>query len=226
MFLGLTINNHLTIMKKTLFAMAALALCGTASADMYTASTLETVYPTEFAPTDTPTLIVDASVDYSGRFAPSKPLTLYFNDNFTFSVSGQLGGTVTVSSVQATQAAETHWGEKILEAAGDSYTIVLFDATDVVVGNVKGGTNMQLGGVSKNDSITLGTAAYTYLGYFTTADAAVEAVNTLEDNAVAVAKSGNSIVLVGKSIATAPEPATATLSLLALAGLASRRRRH
>ncbi|MCQ2365275.1 MAG: PEP-CTERM sorting domain-containing protein [Akkermansia sp.] len=37
---------------------------------------------------------------------------------------------------------------------------------------------------------------------------------------------GNIYSVSGMSISTAPEPATATLSLLALAGLAARRKRH
>ncbi|MCQ2364422.1 MAG: PEP-CTERM sorting domain-containing protein [Akkermansia sp.] len=83
-------------------------------------------------------------------------------------------------------------------------------------------------GLAESGSITLGNATVDYMGYHEVTTAAEAEALITGDNQIALVaiKGTKELALVGKiSGATTPEPATATLSLLALAGLASRRRR-
>ncbi len=220
-------------MKKTLFAMAALALCGTAVAAEKSTSQLYPHELSQYVPTgDDLTLNVDTTVEF-GEFCPYvTSLTLNFLGTNTFSVAdGEWNLTeVSLVSVMGDDAAKTSWGNTLLTSAhGEDFKTVTLVSTLEGSPVLTSQTATLVGG-SAGEIITLGNAQVTYLGLF---NAQSQAEMKLEmngyGNAVALVDDGYGFRLVGVATtwhpAATPEPATATLSLLALAGMASRRRR-
>ncbi|MCQ2364827.1 MAG: hypothetical protein MJ051_04675 [Akkermansia sp.] len=221
-------------MKKTLFAVAALALCGTAFAETKTYDASDYVgedfgYGVYGEGSDI-VFNVDQTVTLTSWQAyKAASATLSFVAENTLSVSNTLDMEVWQGSgslaITGDSDAKIHWATALTSA----------DITSVTLAS--GGTgafyappsNTSFEGLTESGSITLGTATVDYMGYFSESDMAGAMSHITGDNQIAlVAISGTKqLALVGKiSGAATPEPATATLSLMALAGLCARRRRH
>ena len=220
-------------MKKTLFTMMAVALCGTAFADTFsiTTSQLKANNKTDFtynvygSGSDV-TLIVDQSMTFDNFSSyDANSFSLKFEGEATaISIGAGIARVQKVVAVSGDSTAATYWAEQLLSATEEPAVITLVSGASTV--SFSSSTFM---GVSKNGTVTLGDTEMTYLGTYTSMTSAKNAIT--DTNQVALVRGGSSgnytIALVGKATAPAtPEPATATLSLLALAGLASRRRRH
>ena len=225
-------------MKKTLFAMLALALCGTAFGGA------------EFKVSECDTTLDLDSYAYKGQ-----PITVIVDDSKTLTKVdlGWMVGSITLSfigentlntgsfdihdaggyAVVGDSVAMTSWGEK-LASATDITTIALVNATGFTYIPYTG-TSFTFAGTEANQSITLGDTEMKYLGYSYFAGYNSEEFenlkNTIGANEFAIVgledmgAYNNGLYLVGKGSSSVPEPATATLSLLALAGLATRRKR-
>ena len=215
-------------MKKTLFAMAALALCGTAVAeDKYT----NTLAPGSNVDLFGGTLHVnsEASLNNLQAFVDETPVTFKFYDLNTISITKELLLTSAAPSFNITgdEAAMNHWVSELTSSTGEvkSVTLMTFAKGSV---NVDSAHKFSLDGYVSGATVTLGNAVLTYRGDYATIDQAKNAIGD-NDNQIAVAfvtsGTGKGLYLVGKTTPATPEPATATLSLLALAGLATRRRR-
>lgn len=217
-------------MKKTLFAVAALALCGTAVADEYFARNYvggdfdkyiyESGSDVVFNVDQTVTLNLFDAYDASSA-------TLNFIGENTFSTSYVLDlgvdegcGTLAITG---DYDAKIHWGESLTSSAGGVKTLTLVSAGE----GFAPPDSASFEGLTESGSITLGDAALTYMGFHVVTTAAEAEALITGDNQIALVAIGGAgqLALVGKGAATTPEPATATLSLLALAGLCARRRR-
>lgn len=233
-------------MKKTLFAVAALALCGTAFGDTeiktsdYAGQSIGTYDGRDYVVDDTAIITVDSSVPTGeaseGTRFKGKTTVVFdganiWNTNAVVVFQGGLNITSTATAAQ-------NW----IEALTTTGQITLF-GVDATSGYSFQGPSFKvalLEGVEKGGEITLtgttDTLTATYVGYIYKSPAAVE----LNDGEIAFVNycrwegTGadkrwvQEASLVGKGLTKTPlvpEPATATLSLLALAGLASRRRR-
>lgn len=220
-------------MKKTLFAVAALALCGTAVAET------KTYYASDYQNQDFSGVIFGNGSNVV--FVVDEPATL---NSFQAFVAGSMTlsfvGEDTIS-VNGMLDLEANKGAGPLAVIGDStakeywYTALTSeDITSVTLASGTGSfyapsTNTSFEGLTESGSITLGNATVDYVGYHKVAGmGAAKALITGDNQIALVTITGTKqLALVGKitgSPAT-PEPATATLSLLALAGLATRRRR-
>ena len=228
-------------MKKTLFAMAALALCGTAVAETTSTSKLEAEGQLEtYMPEGVITLNVDKTVEFLNfevLFADS--VTLNFVGENTFSATNNLGLEKGESlAITGDTDAKIYWGTQLTSSTGEFKSVTLASSNghlscDPFEAPLFEGVKVMR---YEDDpvSMTLGGTTVDYMGYFH-AESMEEAMSCITDDKqialVAIDSSGgelSQLALVGKitgSPAT-PEPATATLSLLALAGLATRRRRH
>ena len=213
-------------MKKTLFAVAALALCGTAVADDHYVSAGES-----YALFDGDTLHVNNTVSVGEIYVElgATPVTLKFYGLNTLTVSDTVflySGGPSIN-ITGDEAAINHWVSELTSATGEfkSVTLMTFTGADFEL-SMESDPDFTFDGNEGGEPITLGNVSVQYMGY---GDAPSFDLFDffLGENQIALAMNGNSLALVGKisgSPAT-PEPATATLSLLALAGLASRRRR-
>lgn len=220
-------------MKKTLFAMAALALCGTAVAETYDVSSLNLnggifTPPFSYEEGEAVVLNVDQTVTLNTVDVwEASSVTLNFIGENTFSTSNTLD--LEVNANQGTLAitgdndAKIHWGEALTLSAGRVTTLTLASATVLFIPPA----SASFEGLTESGSITLGDAALTYMGFHVVNTAAEAEALITGDNQIALVanKDTKQLALVGKGAAATPEPATATLSLLALAGMASRRRR-
>ena len=231
-------------MKKTLFAMAALALCGTAVAGTYNVSGYEgsgfyAFEPYEYG--EAVVLNVDQTVDVSTfDVAEVGSLTLNFNGASEILASALLNMDLTSSaplSITGDPDAHNYWVSALTSATGELKSVTLASTT----GEFESfGYAPIFEGASVEDfgdepvSVTLGGTAVDYVGYFVIPSSMSGLLDSLiGDNEIALVSYGDQsdgsgqLALVGKitgSPAT-PEPATATLSLMALAGLCARRRR-
>ena len=220
-------------MKKTIITL--LALAGVAAAE----ETITTDYTGQFKWTSstTPTLTFSEEVDCPLTFVlsttASHKTTSYLPDTFTPDVNVGNGGTWTLS----------------FTATNDSSEAVTLSGIDLGVFSFNNGGTSQPASTSREITLTLsgdltGVKNYTTEGSNSAAGSLATVALTL-DNAVEIG-AGESITFdltvarvtqlgtfIGLNSATLkttttvqiPEPATATLSLLALAGLAVRRRR-
>ena len=224
-------------MKKTLFAMTALALCGTAVAATYNTSELESKgllngwYPGE-GPI---TLNVDASVVFCDvEFDNASPVTFNFQGSNTISSTGYFSLWCPFV-INGDDAAKLHWKNELTSSTGEIKVVSLISGFDNTSDFWLSNDGMIFDGLGPSGgTVILGGTQLTYKGAhgYSTLEQVMANPTYFGDNEVMVAKIGDQggvgqLALIGKitgSPAT-PEPATATLSLLALAGLASRRRR-
>lgn len=207
--------------------MMAVALCGTAFAldtnDYNDGDDFYSYY------SYTTTLNVNKTVAFSS-FKNEKvtTTTLTFVGDNTFSATDYFGFDSSTTAIMGDSTAATHWESKLFTATDTAVIITL--ATAPNTGGLISLGSITFMGASKNGSVTLGNTELTYVGYllpewFGGMDALKA---SLQDNQVALVEGSGAdkgLYLVGKATPTTPEPATATLSLLALAGMASRRRR-
>lgn len=224
-------------MKKTLFAMLALALCGTAFGEAeFKVHEYDTELDSMSAASQPITVIVDDSktltmvdLEWDHSF-----LTLSFVGENTLNTEKLYTRGAGGYAVVGDSVAMTSWGEK-LTSSTDITTIALANNATNHIYIPAAGTSFTFAGTEANQSITLGDTEMKYLGYSSFASSSSEVFesfkNTIGANEFAIVGlkevgAYNGLYLVGKGGSSVPEPATATLSLLALAGLASRRRRH
>ncbi|MCQ2364823.1 MAG: PEP-CTERM sorting domain-containing protein [Akkermansia sp.] len=221
-------------MKKTLFAMAALALCGTAFAGEYYLSDYEGSGFFAFEPYGEGEAVVvnvnhTVDVSYFDTQDASSVTLNFVGANTSFSAEELYMPNLV--SVMGDDAAKASWGETLLSSTGvgDCKSILLATAPDLWLPFPGEGVDPTLEGKSVGDLITLGNAEVTYLGYFNSsseADVAIENYGAWYSDAVALVGDSTKLYLYGlATTAATPEPATATLSLLALAGMVTRRRR-
>ena len=219
-------------MKKTLFAVAALALCGTAVAGTYDVGNYEgTTFNHDFpyAEGEDVVLNVNAPVtlaNFSVYWASS--LTLNFVGENILSSGGDLDFEAGQSSgflaITGDSDAKIHWATALTSADITSVTLASGGTGDFFTPQA----SVSFDGLTESGSITLGNATVYYVGYYevTTADDAEPLITGDNQIVLVTITDTKQLALVGKITPTAPEPATATLSLLALAGLCARRRRH
>ncbi len=205
--------------------MAAFALCGTAFAGEYNASAYkDKVFAYDVFGIGAEVVFnVDQTVKLLAFDAyGASSLTLNFVGANTFSLENDLYMHSLVS-IMGDDAAKASWGETLTSSAGEVKTLTLVSSVyDFVAPD-----SASFEGLTESGSITLGDAALTYMGFHVVNTAAeAEALITGDNQIALVANKGTKqLALVGKGAAPVPEPATATLSLLALAGLAARRKR-
>ena len=218
-------------MRKTLFAVAALALCGTAVAATYNTND-PSLNLSRFATpmNEAVTLNVNKTVTFGEMNVNtfSSAFALNFVGSNTFSITGKAAFMCLGSkSITGDSTAATSWESKLLQDAGDAVAITLISYTGSRDFNFV--SNPTFMNASSWESITLGNTQLTYRGYWGGIDLASSKA-MLQDDQIAlvnVREGGEAgLYLVGKVAAPVPEPATATLSLMALAGLCARRRRH
>lgn len=164
--------------------------------------------------------------------APDKAtnMTLNFSDNNTLKCAESFAWTspslhFTITADSATQDA---WAQELISshkggcatliATGGAFSLTAPDGIDAVL----------LGQGTVGGSVTLGSHTAQYMGFFTSSAEAQKSITAADQIALVGSSEDGSLALVGRLsrlTPTVPEPATATLSLLALAALAARRKR-
>lgn len=180
------------------------------------------------------TLTVDTASLVSTVQHKGASLTLVYEGDHILNVKDDVllnvasGGTT--RNITTTASAAQNWIDAL--TAADAAQVTLISAGNMIVVQNTNPYAIQLEGASVGDTITLmgttDTLTAVYGGYkgFSSSP-----LTGLEDGKVYIKLTDGlkNLTLVGKGLTKsplAPEPATATLSLLALAGLAVRRRRH
>ena len=221
-------------MKKTLLTIATLALCGAAVAGTYDASDytkFEAFNP--YKVMEAVTLNVSQGVTYTNlTMDMTSSTTLTFTGTGIISVTSSFALCTNEGSnaVTGEGSAVTYWESELLKATEAPAVVTLISSTATSFQSTVN-SNLTFMGASKNGSVTLGDTDLTYLGAFTVSGLDEAKALITNDNEIAVAyvkgsgATNRGLFLVGKATATTPEPATATLSLLALAGMVTRRRR-
>lgn len=215
-------------MKKTMVLMMAAALMGgQAFAADYKVSDYENKTLTMGEKSSADLLTVDSSAQMTALTYNGSKLTLVYDGSNYLNVknTASLGANGTIRNFTPTVSAAQKWIDAL--TAADESQLTLISASSIVVA----GTNpyaVQLQGLTRGNTITLtgntDTLTAQYVGYNT---------GSLSDGEIGIKLDiqGETkiLYLVGKGLTKspiAPEPATATLSLLALAGLAARRKRR
>lgn len=219
--------------------MMAVALCGTAFAFEKNTSALTENELSDFSSgaafneEEPVTLNVDATVTFQRFYTNyAGPLTLNFEGTNILQASTQMrpGSRANTLAVAGDTAALTYWGESLTSTADLNYVPLAIAVSPTTTTTYPNDSVYQVTfmGEGANTSISLGDSSLTYLGYLG-GPSQTKLENTIGENQFAVVglnRDGyKGLYLVGRGGATTPEPATATLSLLALAGLATRRRR-
>lgn len=104
-------------------------------------------------------------------------------------------------------------------------TLGAFEAGSLSVSGIAGLTDATVSFAGTTDSETAWLDATSVSGYAANQATIVKITGTLEGNTVSMAIGGNKPSISSVAYSVTPEPTTATLSLLALAGLCARRRR-
>ena len=219
-------------MNKVLTIIAAFTLCGTAfGKDIYTSSKNDgqslVLYGDEY---ELPvTLHVDKTVKFNNidlfMSSPNGSLSLCFYGANFVNATGWLAISEIVSITgDKDGTAAAYWSSQLVEADGIA-TITLMSGDGSSAPNFAS-SGVSFMGASAGESVTLGAFSLEYVGSF---ESIAKATARISDNQIAIVSdySTTQLALVGKISPTpaTPEPATATLSLLALAGLCARRRR-
>lgn len=210
--------------------MAALALCGTAFGAEFSTSEYadkmfgEKIYMAEYEVNGPTTITVDSSAP-TGKsggdqyFYGGTTVDFVGSDSWYTKNSVAFFGGVNITSSGAAQS----WLDALI--AGEQIT--LFKNVTPGDGFNITSSGLRFNGVEKDGQVTLAGTELTFKGYKSNPNTL-----SLGDNEIAIVRmvennKTTGYTLAGGNItsATTPEPATATLSLLALAGLASRRRR-
>lgn len=219
-------------MKGMLFTMTALALMG---GQVFADNTAYKVSDYKGADLTVSGTSVTVSVD---DISPIKScnfnvrtLELLYDGSSCLNVTGwaTLGkqGTTEIRNITATASVAQSWIDAL--TAADSAQVTIISAQAITIAPFSPDA-VQLQGTKGGNSITLTGTTETltakFVGYRTNS-------LTLQDGEIGLLLpiGYETLALVGKGLiatplVTTPEPATATLSLLALAGLASRRRRR
>lgn len=174
------------------------------------------------------TLSVDAADQINSCSFTVRSLELVYDGSICLNVKGtaSLGkqGTTETRNITSTAPITQSWIDAL--TAGDSAQITIISAVQIVIAPFSPNA-VQLQGTRSNNTITLtgttDTLTAQFVGY-------KQASLTLHDGEIGLLLSNDfkTLSLVGKGLTKsplAPEPATATLSLLSLAGLAARRKR-
>lgn len=213
--------------------MMALALCGTAFAGEYNASDY-TKFQKDSPYKEGENVKLNVTEDLTYTY-----LDLRYSGSATYNFTGEGAISTTYAlylfsqsstDVTGEGSAVTYWESEFLKAT-DAPAVITLISNNAMFSSTAVDANLTFMGASKNGSVTLGDTDLTYLGAFTVASIAAAKALITNDNEIAVAyvKGTNvpnkGLYLVGKATPAVPEPATATLSLLALASLATRRRR-
>ena len=175
-------------------------------------------------------------VDLDDNWSNQKALDLYNDSTGNSLTTTQItAGTLSASAAGGSKETITlNFENAASYATGDAITIFAFVGV-----NPSGHSEYQLTGMTitgLNEGYTVNVASNTGYGFDNTYSSAASSLSlvcisgTLSGNSVTIMPTGNktgfAAVTVMHGTAIIPEPATATLSLLALAGLAARRRRH
>lgn len=158
-------------------------------------------------------------------------MTLNFSDNNTLKCAESfawsapaLHFTITADSLTqeawAQELISSHKGGSVtLLETGSAFSLTATDGIDAVL----------LGQGTVGGSVTLGSHTAQYMGFFTSSAEAQKSITAADQIALVGSSEDGSLALIGqlnRLSPSVPEPATATLSLLALTALAARRRRH
>lgn len=165
-----------------------------------------------------------------GSTEKATSMTLNFSDNNTLQCAESFAWTAPALHFTITADADTQdaWARELLSShkggsvtligAGVSFSLTAPDGIDAVL----------LGQGTVGGSVTLGSHTAQYMGFFTSAAEAQKSITAAGQIALVGSSEDGALTLVGRlnrATPAVPEPATASLSLLALAALASRRRR-
>ena len=206
--------------------MAALALCGTAVAeDVY----IPTSDPLEVY-NDGVTIHVNnpANPAYIMVSAEGAATFKFYGENIISSTAGYLYSDGACFNITGDEAAINHWVSALTSPTGELKSVTLMNFTDL---DMETGMDeiFTFDGHSSGDQITLGNASVEFIGsgYVETSEFYEMMNDVLSENQIALLRQENGVIIAGKITGSpaVPEPATATLSLLALAGLATRRKR-
>ena len=214
--------------------MAALALCGTAFAMTYDLANDGAV--SELNSNDT--LVVNATPTFNAGFSiyDESNITLEFRGANYIKVVGLCNLDLEIASnlhITADQTAKDYWEGQLTSSAGLNYVPLAIRMDEGTFYTPNSGNDVDFLGKTSGP-VTLGSTEFAYVGLFRVlADSDIAFVNDAigDNNGVALVLFNHDdkvgLYLAGKGTAAAtPEPATATLSLMALAGLCARRRRH
>ena len=208
--------------------MAALALCGTAFAWEGSTSQLKATELANFNNSvyngESITLTVNTNADFGNfdvRYSFGTVTLNFVSSNaITASTALRVGGAEGYT-ITGDSAALNYWGEKLTSSTDLTYIPLATTAAAVNVPAVSAVPSIVFVG-------TIPTMTYTeYMRAPSQGD--LEAIGHNEFALVGFTANSadhqKGLYLVGRGGATTPEPATATLSLMALAGLCARRRR-
>ena len=160
------------------------------------------------------TIVVNAQIEMK-MISYSGSLTLEYRDDFFLNASEYLDFlSMTSCNITASEETASHW--EALFSNSQNATIKLAHAEDEIMLSEE--AQYLFFGQNKGDKVKLGNAEVVFKGV-------VPDLSHLQANEVGLLISSNDLKLAGVINQSVPEPTTGFLSLLALAGLCSRRRK-